>query len=301
METTGLLTDVKRFAVHDGPGVRTTFFLKGCSLRCVWCHNPEGISAKPQLAFYAHRCVSCGECERVCPSGAHTESSGGHVYERQACRACGQCEAVCLGEALKQYGRAVSVDEAVRLALEDRDYYADTGGVTLSGGEPMRQAAFVEAALSALRRHGIHTAVDTCGCAPWEAYERILPLADMFLYDIKHIEPQRHRELTGQGNEAILRNLRALSEAGARVEVRIPLVPGCNDDIRTLEGIGTFLRTLRLERVKVLPYHALARSKYRALGLHDTMPQVESPTDERVREVAALLRAHGVPAVSGQD
>ena len=301
MEPKGLLMDVKRFAVHDGPGIRTTLFLKGCSLKCIWCHNPEGIPAKPQLAYYEHKCISCGECVRVCPHGAHAVGPDGHTLDRSLCKACGLCEPVCLGEALKHYGREISVEEAVRLAMEDADFYGAEGGVTISGGEPLLQRDFTVAFLSEMKKRGIHTAVDTCGNVPWENYEAVLPYADMFLYDIKHIDPEQHKKLTGRTNELIVDNIRRLSAAGKRIEVRIPLVPGCNDDEATLLGIGELLGSLNIERVKVLPYHSLARSKYRALDMQDTMPDVSSPTDDRLHEVAAILRSKGANAVSGRD
>ena len=301
MSAQGLLMDVKRFAVHDGPGIRTTLFLKGCSLKCIWCHNPEGIPAKPQLAYYEHKCICCGECVKVCPVQAHSVGQIGHVFDRTKCIGCGKCEQVCLGEALKHYGRKVSVEEAVQIAMEDADFYGTEGGVTISGGEPLLQVDFVVEFLSAMKKKGIHTAVDTCGNVPQEAYESILPYTDMFLYDIKHITPDGHRKLTGKTNERILSNIRFLADHETRIEVRIPLVPGCNDDLETLNGMAAFLAELRIERVKILPYHSLARSKYRALGMEDTMPDVESPSDERLHEVAELFKAKGVNAVSGRD
>lgn len=226
MEATGLLMDVKRFAVHDGPGIRTTLFLKGCPLTCIWCHNPEGIYGRPQLAYYAHKCITCGECAGVCPRHAHAMTAQGHVLDRDACAACGACEEACLGEALKLYGRSITVDQAVQIAMEDVDFYAEKGGVTLSGGEPLLQRGFTAAFLEQIKRRGVHTAVDTCGCVPWEAFESVLPYTDLFLYDIKHIDPRAHQRLTGKTNEAILRNIRRLSDVGARIEVRLPLVPG---------------------------------------------------------------------------
>ena len=300
MDTTGMLMDVKRFAVHDGPGIRTTLFLKGCPLRCVWCHNPEGIAFKPQVAYYEHKCIGCGECARACAQGAHKLSETSHRYLRESCNACGACEEVCLGEAMKLYGRAVTVEEAAALALEDVDFYGETGGVTVSGGEPLLQAAFVAVFLAGMKARGVLTAVDTCGCVPWEAFSKVLPHADLFLYDVKHMDPRRHKELTGAGNALILENLRRLSDAGKHIEIRIPLVPGCNDDPRTLEQMGAFLGGLRVEKVRVLPYHALARAKYRALGLNDTMPEVAPPTDAGLDRAVERLRQYGLDAVSGR-
>ena len=298
---TGRLMDVKRFAVHDGPGIRTTLFLKGCSLKCIWCHNPEGISPKPQLAYYTHKCIGCGECIHVCPSQAHAIGPNGHQLDRARCIGCGNCESACLGEALKLFGKEITVEEAVRIALEDRMFYAENGGVTLSGGEPLLQAEFCAAVASALRDHHIGTAIDTCGCVPWSAFERLLPLSDIFLFDIKHIDPTVHRKLTGQDNTLILDNLRKLSDARARIEIRMPLVPGCNDSDETLDGIGRFLSALNIEKMRVLPYHSMARSKYAALGLEDTMPDVPSPDDAAIARAIDRLQHFGVPAISGKE
>ena len=173
METQGMLMDVKRFAVHDGPGIRTTLFLKGCSLTCVWCHNPEGIGFGAQMAYYAHKCIGCGECVAACRAGAQRMEAGGHVYVRADCAACGACEPVCLGEAMKRFGRRVSLEEACAIALEDRMFYGDGGGVTLSGGEPLMQADFAAALLERLRKEGVHTAVDTCGNVDWAAFVKV--------------------------------------------------------------------------------------------------------------------------------
>ena len=298
---TARLMDVKRFAVHDGPGIRTTLFLKGCSLRCVWCHNPEGISAALQLAYYAHKCISCGECAAVCPQGAHSMTDGLHRFERARCRACGQCVPGCLGEALQLFGRSITVEEAAGMALEDRVFYEQSGGgVTLSGGEPLLQADFCAALAEKLRAEHIATAIDTCGCVPWDAFEKLLPLAEIFLFDVKQIDPDAHKRLTGQDNRLILENLRRLSSAGARIEIRMPLVPGANDDEATLQGIGRFLQPLSIEKMRVLPYHSMARSKYAALGLRDTMPDVPSPDDAAIERAVRILQSYHVPAVSGK-
>lgn len=300
MSSKALLMDVKRFAVHDGPGIRTTLFLKGCPLKCIWCHNPEGIQAKPQMAYYPHKCIGCGECVRVCLTGAQTVTAEeGHRFDREKCIACGDCVDICLGEAMLRYGRTIDLDEAIRIALEDVDFYGNTGGVTVSGGEPLLQADFVAELLKTLKGHGIHTAVDTCGCVPWKKVEKVLPYADMFLYDMKHMDPQRHWELTGRSNEQILSNITRLSELGACIEVHFPMVPGCNDDEKQITRMGTFLAGLNIERVKVLAYHSMARAKYVALGAEDTMPRVDSPTASEVQAVVERLQQLGVKAFAG--
>lgn len=296
-----MLMDIKRFAVHDGPGIRTTLFLKGCSLKCIWCHNPEGISAKPQMAYYEHKCIGCGECAVVCAQGAQKIGSEGHTFVRSACVACGACEPACLGEAMKRFGRRVTLEEALRLALEDAAFYGETGGVTLSGGEPLLQADFCAEMARELKARGVPTAIDTCGNVDWSAFEKLLPYAEMFLFDVKHIDPDAHRRLTGQTNERIVQNLRRLSDAGARIEIRMPLVPGCNDDLATLHGIGRLLGALHIEKMRVLPYHSMARSKYCALGMPDTMPDVPSPDDAQIAAAVEILQGYGVKAISGRE
>ena len=300
---TGLVANILRFATHDGPGIRTTVFLKGCSLSCVWCHNPETMAPDPELGYVAQRCVGCGECARVCPRGAQRMVDGRHVFERARCTACGACAQVCLGDALVLYGRALSAAEVLAAVLEDRTFYANTGGgVTLSGGEPLLQPEFCAELLALARREGLHTAVDTCGMVPWEACAAVLPVTDLFLYDLKQTDPALHRRDTGSGNGLILENLRRLCECGAALEVRIPLVPGLNDDERFIDAAGALLSGLGgVRAVTVLPFNPLARSKYAALGKPETMPPTAPPPDEELRRVAGRLRSHGLNANSGRD
>jgi glycyl-radical enzyme activating protein len=291
----GILMDVKRLAIHDGPGIRTTLFLKGCPLHCLWCHNPEGMQSKPQLAYNAHQCINCGECAAVCPSGAHVMLPSGHVFLREKCLGCGLCAPRCLGAALRFYGRTVSVSQAYRTAIEDLPFFVHSGGgVTLSGGEPLAQADFCQALLRELKKQDVHLAIDTCGCVAWSEIAKVLPWTDLFLYDIKHIDSRKHRILTGQGNEQILQNLTRLSAAGAGIEIRMPLIPGCNDDRETLHGIGRFLGSLRITRMKLLPYHALSHSKYLSLDMPDTLPGVPTPTPAILRESVDILRGYGI-------
>ena len=283
---------IKRFAVHDGPGIRTTLFLQGCTLRCLWCHNPETYEAKPRLAYTAHTCLHCGECVSACPHGCHTMVGERHVFDRTHCTACGRCVDACLGLSLRLYGRTVTVDEAVEWLLEDRAFYAASGGgVTLSGGEPLMHTDFCRAVLARLKATGIDTAVDTCGHVPQQAFEAVLPYTDRFLYDLKAADNALHERLTGSGNRRILENLRFIAEAGKPVEVRMILVPDHNMSETAIQKAGERLRGVRtLTGVRLLAYHDLARSKFAALGLPDTMPKVPSPDEASLRRVADQLR-----------
>ncbi len=288
MSDKALVVDIKRMAIHDGDGIRTTVFLKGCPLKCVWCHNPESIAFRPQLAYYANKCVSCGECVDVCPAGAHTIGEDGHVFDRSACVACGRCAKVCLGSALTLFGREMTVDELMPILLEDRAFYENSGGgVTLSGGECLMQAAFCRELLRRLKAEGINTAVDTCGFVPRETLDAVIPYTDTFLYDVKAIDEEVHKRCTGQSNERILDNLRYLDSRRCRIEVRVPYVPGYNDG--EVAAIAAFLAQLKnVVAVRVLPYHNFAGSKYTALDMENTLPP-ERPSEQMVNAVQSYI------------
>lgn len=281
--------EIKRFAVHDGDGIRTTVFFQGCPLRCEWCHNPEGLSKKPQLAYYAHKCIACGECATICPSGAHTFSNGTHNLLRHRCIGCGKCTAVCPNDALTLYGKQATVEELLPLLLEDRDFYEMSGGgVTLSGGECLLHAEFCAKLLKALKQKGIHTAVDTCGEVPRHALDLVIPHTDVFLYDIKAIDEETHRRCTGRSNRQILENLRYLDDQCCQIEIRYPYVPRFND--REAEAIAHFLADCKhITKIRVLAYHNFAGSKYHALGLSHTLPSI-LPTSEELEQARYLLQ-----------
>lgn len=285
--------EIKRFAVHDGDGIRTTVFLKGCPLKCVWCHNPEGIDLKPQLAYYKHKCVSCGECVSACPSGAHDMSKEGHIFDRERCVSCGKCVDVCSSDALKFYGKEVSPEELLELLLEDKDFYeSSNGGVTLSGGECLIHADFCAELLRLLKEHGIHTAVDTCGMVPKSALDKVVPYTDVFLYDIKAIDEDVHIKCTGHSNKLILENIKYLDTLGKNIEVRIPYVPEYNDD--QIDKIAKFLATIKhLNKVRVLPYHNYASSKYKSMGMKNTLPD-KIPTEEMMNDAENSIKKHGI-------
>ena len=280
-------------SVHDGPGIRTTLFLKGCPLRCLWCHNPENLRTEPSLSYTEKLCVGCGACATVCPHGVHRFENGMHLLQHNACVNCGACIAECLTGALKLYGRTSTAEEAAQLLLEDADFYRQSGGgVTFSGGEPLLQSAFLREVMQLLKAHGVHIAVDTCGAVPWSAFEDVLPYADLFLYDIKHLDPEMHKKGTGAGNERILENLRRLHEAGAPVEIRTPVIPGYNDAEETLLQIAEILKPYgNIACWRLLPYHSMAKGKYQALGMDYPMPETEMPDNKQMRALQQKLTA----------
>ena len=277
------IVELKRFAVHDGPGIRTTVFFKGCPLKCAWCHNPESIRPYPQLAFYENKCQHCGLCQEVCPSP-------------EDCTLCGACTEICPSSARILYGQSVTVESLLPELLEDKTFFANSGGgVTLSGGECLAQADFCAELLAALKSQGIHTAVDTCGFVPRAALDKVIPHTDIFLYDLKAVDETIHRHCTGQPNGLILENLRYLDGRGCPIEVRIPFVPGWNDG--ELPAMTQVLSQLRhLTGVRLLPYHNYAGSKYRAVHMECTLPD-DLPTPEALAEARALLEEQGLPVL----
>ncbi len=264
---TARMFDIKRMAVHDGPGIRTTVFFKGCPLNCLWCHNPEGLSAKKQLSFLSEKCVGCGKCIDVCPSGVHKISDGAPIHNIGDCMACGACETVCRGRALKLYGYDVTVDELFLKLLRDRDFYEKSGGgVTLSGGECLLQADFCSELLKRLKESGIHTAVDTCGFVSRNTLDKVIPYTDIFLYDVKAVNEDVHIAYTGKSNKLILDNLRYLDSTGKAIEIRVPVVPIYNDG--ELAAIHELVKSINGNiKIKELKYHSISASKWSSLGL----------------------------------
>ncbi len=283
--------DIKHFAVHDGDGIRTTVFFKGCPLACLWCHNPEGLCRTPQLAYMPHKCLACGGCAGLCT--ANTFADGLHTFLRENCTLCGDCAAACPGEAFRLYGRQVGLQELLDEVLEDKAFYdASGGGVTLSGGECLLQADFCAEFLRLCKEHGLHTAVDTCGAVPQKALEQVMPYTDVFLYDVKAADDAVHRRCTGQGSRLILENLLYLNACGKPVEIRIPYVPGCNDN--QMDAIGALLAPLAcVTGVRLLKYHRFAAEKYAALDLPLTLPDTLPAADD-LRRAADVLRSYGL-------
>ena len=295
---TGIISGIKRNAVHDGQGLRTTVFLKGCPLRCVWCHNPESIGFRQEVGFYAEKCISCGTCRNVCVNGAVEIRENLPVTNRSLCRACFGCTDMCPGDARIGYGEIWEAGALAEKLLQDKPFFDNSGGgVTLSGGECLSQPAFARELAALLVNEGISVNIDTCGYTSKSVLEQILPLTDTFLYDIKAIDRDVHIRCTGKDNDCILENLRYLNDCGANLEIRYPYVPGWNDG--ECEKIGVFLAGLsRKHKIKVLGYHGLADGKYKALGMPVTLPDAEV-TAEDVEKAVQLLCSFGLQAVNG--
>lgn len=273
----GLLFDIQKSSFVDGPGLRTTVFFKGCHLRCKWCHNPESQSARPEMLFYADKCVGCGACERVCP------------HHLKACDYCGTCETYCPQDARKVCGKRYTVDEVFAEVVKDKAFYdASGGGVTFSGGECLLQIDFLTELAKKCRENGIQTAVDTAGDVPWASFEKVLPYTDLFLYDLKCFDEKKHIEGTGVSNKRLLDNLRRLSdETDVPIVIRIPVVPGFNDGEEELSRMADFLKTVRHDGVECLSYHAMGEHKYAALGRD--FERFPVPDKERMEEIRRLF------------
>ncbi len=299
--TSGTVFNIGRYAIHDGPGIRTTVFLKGCPLGCWWCHNPESLSPRPEIAIRPTRCIRCGTCVDRCPRGAISLGEDGCATDPGLCQLCGDCAASCPADAREVVGRTLSVAEVLEEVVKDTPFYDESGGgVTFSGGEPLMQPAFLAEILDACGRLDIHRTVDTCGHVATATLLEIARRTELFLYDLKHMDREIHRKYTGVGNERILENLKALSSRGAAVRVRFPVIPGINDDRINLERAAVFLRSLpRPCAIDLLPHHDVAISKYGRFGYQDRLGRLPAPDPARLREIAATLRGHGLDVTLG--
>lgn len=292
----GIVFNIQRFSIYDGPGTRTAVFFKGCNLTCRWCHNPESIPPNPVLEYYPERCIGCGRCFAVCPTNAHKfDEKGRHIVDRDLCTNCLHCVDNCFAEALIGVGQSMTADELVDAVMTDMPYYERSGGgVTFTGGECMIQHDFLLEVMQKLKAKNVHTAVDTAGNVPWEWFESILPVTDLFLYDIKAADPSVHKRWTGVSNERILENLHNLVQRGQRIWIRVPFIPGCND--REMSAIADIIAPLSVERVDIMPYHKLGEGKYAALGIQSTGPICAIPTEAEIQSTLALFTDKNIPA-----
>jgi pyruvate formate lyase activating enzyme len=298
---TGLVFNIQKYSVQDGPGIRTTVFLKGCPLCCEWCHNPESQSARPQVIVLENRCIACGQCRETCTFAATLGGAGPLPREIEGCTLCGECVDACPTSARQIVGKRMAVDEVMDEITRDRIFYDDScGGITFSGGEPLAQPAFLKELLIACHTRGLRTAVDTCGFACTDLILEIARLTDLVLFDLKLMDDARHRKHTGVSNAPILANLKALDQVHNRIWVRVPLIPGINDDTENLDATAHFVAALSgVQRVNVLPYHKTAVEKFRRLGMVYRLGPVEPPSAERVEAALQRFRAVGLEAVVG--
>lgn len=295
----GLIFDIRKYTLHDGPGVRTTVFFKGCPLSCLWCCNPESQASRPELVWVAERCLGCDLCLAECPADAlKTSDAGAKVVDRERCERCGRCAERCPGDALNLFGRRVTVEAVLAEVTRDALYFEGSGGgLTLSGGEPMAQPDFAAALLWRYKHEekGESTAVETCGHVEWPVFERLAADVDLFLYDIKHMDPAEHRRLTGRDNRLILENARRLAQAGRALVIRLPLIAGINDHRENLEATADFALSLAgVTRVDLLPYHRLGEPKYRRLEREYALGKLPSLPEERVAQVRRILEKRGL-------
>ena len=296
-EKTGTIFNIQKFSIHDGPGIRTTVFMKGCPLRCRWCSNAESMNPQPELGIIRSRCNHCGKCLKVCPEEAIEFDDNGIIrFDRDKCSACGECVAVCSPEALTVYGKKVTVDDVFKMISRDKSFYEGSdGGITVSGGEPLRQADFVAALFQKCRQAGIRTCLDTCGHAATDKLKKVLTFADYVLYDIKHMDAECHQQFTGVTNDLILNNARVVARSGTPVLFRIPLIKDVND---TKQNITETARFLKMQgngaSVELLPYHRLGIGKYQTLDRLYPGENFITPSSEEIESARHIFEDYGV-------
>jgi pyruvate formate lyase activating enzyme len=296
--TSGMIFDLKRYSINDGPGIRTSVFMKGCPLNCWWCHNPEGQSRKQQLIFRSNRCKKSRACLETCPLGAISWNDG-PVIDWKTCDHCGNCAQVCLAGALEIVGHQIDMDQLMAEILRDILFYDQSGGgVTFTGGEPLLQMDFLREALLRCKEQNIHATVDTSGYTSWANLKTLLGLVDLFLYDLKHMDAEKHKRFTGVSNLKILNNLQDLSREGATIIVRIPILPGINDDEHNLAQSAAFLASLpHLEGVELIPYHEIGVAKYQALGMQFNLADTVPPTEPRINALEDQFSQYGLKVI----
>ena len=296
---TGTIINIQKYSVHDGPGIRTTIFFKGCPLNCLWCHNPESQSYLPQIMFFKERCTGCGICVENCPSKALIMERKIPKIISEKCLSCGQCEDSCPYNARQISGNIFTESELMKEIKKDELFYEQSGGgVTFSGGEPLSQLEFLSSMLSLCNNAGIHTCLDTCGFSSWENLKKISDKVDLFLYDLKFMDEERHKKYTGVSNKAILENLKNLSDSGKRIFIRMPLISGINDGDDIIKS-AEFLSALNIEQVNLLPYHKMGIEKYERVGVSPQITGMVQPSDQKMSEIQNIFKNYGVKTKIG--
>ena len=284
----GQIVSIQPFCIHDGPGIRTTVFMKGCNLRCFWCHNPESQECGTTMALHRHKCINCGECGKVCP----VAKDGKAALLTEDCIRCGKCAQVCFAEAIEAIGTEMTASEVVQRVLRDKSFLqASGGGVTISGGEPLLQVDFLVEVLERLKAEQIHTAIETACCVDWSRFEQILPHCDYFLCDLKSADSAKHREATGAGNERIIENLRKLVATGKEMEIRTPIIPGFNDHEEEISAIWDIVKSFGRDiKYTLLPFHNICTGKYESIGRVFPAAHIEEPSRERMESLKSILK-----------
>lgn len=289
-----MIFNIQKFSVHDGPGIRTTVFFKGCPLRCLWCHNPESQNLKQEMLYDREKCVMCGTCEKICPQKAITNVNNSMVTDMSKCDFCGDCVTYCLYEARQIAGKEYTVEEIVKEVVKDKLFYKHSkGGVTLSGGEPLLQIDFVEELLKRLKEENIQTAIDTCGAVSFESLERAAKYADIFLYDLKLMDDEKHKEYIGASNKNIIENLKKLVKIHNNIYIRMPIIEGVNAEVSHIEKVIELIEGLNIKKVYLLPYHDIAKHKYMKLGRDYEEAKMQVPSDEKMNSFKDMFAKKG--------
>ena len=300
MQKTGLIASIKRYMIHDGPGIRTVIFMKGCPLRCLWCSSPQTWHVKPSVIFVKSRCIECGECVKQCPDSAIQDSDGVKLIDHGACSSCGACIEVCPTEALKFDGLPMTVSDVMTIIEKDRAFYERSGGgVTFSGGEPAYQWEFLHDLLKSCKDAAIHTALETTGHMEWAIFEHLLPFVDLLLFDVKHTDAELHKKLTGKRNDTICKNLKRIADLKSPpVEIHFPLIPGYNDSQRNIDSLLRTMKSLGLRRIDLLPFHQLGSHEYEELGIDYAMKNTSVPTDEDIGRIKKYISSRGFELIT---